>query len=78
MVVALLSPVRGFGVPEWLYWHLLIYLLTIFTISFFCALAGVLMYRILAQLTGNQSASVMAVIADLAGNAGFPFCYFIL
>ena len=78
VAVALLSPLRGFGVPEWVYWHVLIYLLTIFTISFFCALAGVLMYRILAQLTGNQSSFGNGGDCHLAWNPAFPFCDFIL
>lgn len=73
VVVALLSPLRGLGVPEWLYWHLLIYFLTIFTISFCCAIAGVLMYRVLAQLTESQSASVIAVIAIWLGTLVFPY-----
>lgn len=73
VVVALLSPLRDLGVPEWLYWHLLIYLLTIFTISLFCALAGVLMYRILLQLTGSRSASVGAVTAIWLGTLVFPY-----
>lgn len=73
VVAAALSPLEGLGVPEWLYWHLLIYLLTIFTISFFCAFSGALMYRVLAQLTGDRTASVLAVIAVWLGTLLFPF-----
>lgn len=68
-----LAPLRGLGVPEWVYWHLLIYLLTVCTISFFCALAGMLMYRVLAQLTGDRRAAVLAVVAIWLGTLLFPF-----
>ena len=73
LVTALLSPLRSLGVPEWLYWHLLTYLLTIFSISLLTALAGVAMYWVLNQMTGDQYASAVSVVAIWLGTLLFPF-----
>lgn len=73
LVAGVLTPLRWLGVPEWLYWHLVVYLLTVFSISLLTALAGVAMYRVLVELTGDRHASVLGVIAIWLGTLLFPF-----
>jgi hypothetical protein len=64
---------RGFGVPEWIYWHLLTYLTTVFTVSLLSALAGVAIYRVLRRITANSYFSVLAVVAIWLGTLAFPY-----
>jgi hypothetical protein len=68
-----LSPLRSLGLPEWIYWHGVTYLTTIFTVSLFSALAAVAMYRLLNVLSGDKYLSVLAVVAAWLGTLVFPF-----
>jgi hypothetical protein len=68
-----LSPLRRLGLPEWIYWHLLTYLTTIFTVSLLSALAAVAMYRVLNGLSGDKYFSALAVVAIWLGTLVFPF-----
>ncbi|KAF5409454.1 MAG: PA14 domain protein [Candidatus Udaeobacter sp.] len=68
-----LSPFRSLGLPEWIYWHGVTYLTTIFTVSLFSALAAVAMYRVLNSLIGDKYLSLLAIVAVWLGTLAFPF-----
>jgi hypothetical protein len=74
---AVLSSVFGWlkagGLPEWIYWHLLTYLTTVFTVSLMSALAAIAIYRVLKKLTDDNYFSAVVVIAIWLGTLLFPF-----
>ena len=67
------SPLKAVGLPEWIYWHLLTYLTTIFTVSLVSALAAIAMYRVLKNLTDDNYFSALIVLAIWLGTLVFPF-----
>src|SRR5438105_1812761 len=64
---------RFFGLPEWVYWHLVTYLTTIFTVSLLSALSAVAIYRLLQRTTGDTYFAALVVLAVWLGTIAFPF-----
>jgi hypothetical protein len=56
-----------------LYWHLIAYFTTVLTTGLLSALGGVVMYRLLVQLTDDPWAAFLTVIAVWLGSIAFPF-----
>lgn len=73
LLSAALSPVRALGIPEWVYWHVLTYLTTVFTVSLMSALAAVSIYRVLKKITGDSYFSAVTVLAVWLGTLVFPY-----
>ena len=68
-----LTVFRSLGLPEWIYWHLLTYLTTIFTVSLLSTLAAVAIYRVLKRITADSYLSALAVVAIWLGTLAFPY-----
>jgi len=68
-----LSVFQAVGLPEWIYWHVLTYLTTIFTVSLLSALAAVAIYRVLKRIAADSYFSIWAVLAIWLGTLAFPF-----
>ena len=64
---------RPFDLTPALYWHLVAYFTTILTSGLLSAVSGVVMYRILAEITRDPRASALAVVAVWLGSIIFPF-----
>jgi len=64
---------RMFGLPEWIHWHLVVYLTTIFSISLLSALAAVVVFDVVWRLTRDLAASLASVVAVWLGSILFPF-----
>ena len=73
IITALLGPFRTVGLPAWIYWHLVVYLTIIFTVSFLSALAAVAIYGVLVRMTEDRYFSVLIVLAIWLGTIAFPF-----
>jgi len=73
VVSRLLGPIRALGMPEWIYWHVLTYLLTLCTIGLLSALAAVATYHVLVEMSGDRGASLFGVVAIWLGTLVFPF-----
>ena len=69
----LLSPLRAVGMPEWFYWHLLTYLIIVFTVSLISALSAIAIYRVLKKLTDDSYFSALIVLAIWLGTLWFPY-----
>ena len=69
----LVAPARQFGLPEWLAWHIITYLTTIFSVALLSAFAAVAMYRVLTRIGVSHYFSVFAVLAIWLGTLCFPF-----
>jgi hypothetical protein len=69
----LLSVVRTIGLPEWIYWHVLTYLTTVFTVSLLSAMAAVTTYGVLKRIGADRYFAVWAIIAIWLGTLAFPF-----
>jgi hypothetical protein len=67
------KPFQALGLPEWIYWHVLTYLTTVFTVSLASALAAVAIYRVLKKLTDDSYFSALVVLAIWLGTLVFPF-----
>lgn len=70
---AILKNFAGMGLVEWVRWHLVTYLTTLFTVSLGSALAAVAMYRALKRATADARFSCLAVLAIWVGTLSFPF-----
>jgi PA14 domain len=68
-----LTGLGNLGPPPWAYWHVLVYLTTLFTVSLLSALAAVAMYRILRGLGGGGYFSILAVLAIWLGTLALPY-----
>ena len=68
-----LSVFRTIGLPEWIYWHALTYLTTVFTVGLFSALAAVTTYQVLKRIGAENYFPVWAIIAIWLGTLAFPF-----
>jgi len=73
IITALLGPFRTVGLPAWIYWHLVVYLTIVFTVSFLSALAAVAIYGVLVRMTEDRYFSVLIVLAIWLGTIAFPF-----
>jgi len=73
LLSTIFRPLQAIGVPEWVCWHVLTYLIIIFTVSLMSALAAVAMYRVLKKLTGDSYFSALVVLAIWLGTLVFPF-----
>ena len=70
---AIFSPLRAVGLPEWIYWHVLTYFTTVFTVSLASALAAIAIYRVLKKLTDDSYFSALIVLAIWLGTLVFPY-----
>ena len=74
---ALFSPILSWlqmlGLPDGVFWHLLTYLTTVFTVSVISALAAVAMYRVLLKLTDDTYFSILVVLTIWLGTLIFPY-----
>jgi PA14 domain len=68
-----LTGLGNLGFPPWAYWHILVYLTTLFTVSLLSALAAVVMYRVLRHLGADSYFSVLAVVAIWLGTLALPY-----
>ena len=68
-----LSGFRAFGLPEWVYWHLLTYPTIVFTVSLLSALAAVAIYQVLKRITADNYFSALVVLAIWLGTMAFPY-----
>ena len=68
-----LNPLRAAGMPEWVCWHLLTYLTTVFTVGLASALAAVAMYRALKRLTNDSYFAAVIVLVTWLGTLLFPY-----
>jgi hypothetical protein len=73
ITTVVLKPLIWFGLPEWIYWHMVAYLTIISTIGLLSAIAAVLMYTILRQTTGDNYFSLFTILAAWLGTMLFPF-----
>lgn len=64
---------QSIDVPEWVTWEIAAYLTIVSTVSAFSALAAVAAYWIARELTGNDFASLLAVLAIWLGTLSFPY-----
>jgi hypothetical protein len=72
-LLSILKPFQAIGLPQWIYWHVLTYLTTLFTVSLASALAAVAIYRVLKTLTKDSYLSTLLVLAIWLGTLTFPF-----
>jgi hypothetical protein len=70
---ALLRILCAAGLPEWVYWHLLTYFTTVFTVSLLSALAAVATYRVLVRIADDRYFPVFVILAIWLGTIVFPF-----
>jgi len=73
VITHLLKPFTAVGLPEWVYWHIVVYFTIILTISLLSSLAAVAIYRVLIRMSGDSGFSVFAVLAIWLGTMAFPF-----
>jgi len=72
-IAAGLSTFCRLGLVAGRYWHIVIYLTTVLTVSLLSALAAVAIYRVLKQMTGDSYLSILAVIGIWLGTLALPY-----
>ena len=68
-----LSVFRGFGFPAWAHWHTVVYLVTLLAVGALSALAGVLIYRVLTEISGKKYLPALTIVAIWLGTLAFPY-----
>jgi len=68
-----LSALHLFGLPEWIYWHLIAYVTTIFTVGLLSAVAAILIYRLLRRIAPDDYFAAVIVLAIWLGTMVFPY-----
>ncbi|MFL6514619.1 MAG: PA14 domain-containing protein [Chthoniobacterales bacterium] len=61
------------GLPQWAHWHLVVYLTTVLGVSALSALAGVLIFRVLKDVTGKTYVPALSVVGIWLGTLVFPY-----
>jgi hypothetical protein len=72
-VSSVVSILERFGFPTWAYWHTVAYLTTLLAVGLLSSLAGVAIYRVVKDITGQEYLPAMAVVAIWLGTLAFPY-----